>query len=78
MRDKLTAETDKQRASVESTLAAKLSDAEGRIAATKSKALASVDEIATDTAGALVKKLLGEDVSAADVKKALQPAAQQG
>ena len=38
MRDKLTAETDKERASVENQLSAKLADAEARIAATKTKA----------------------------------------
>ena len=76
MRDKLTAETDKERTSVESQLAAKLADAETRIAATKTKALASVNEIAAETASAVVSKLLGEDVSPAEVKKVLQPAAE--
>ncbi len=76
MRDKLTAETDKERSSVEGHLSAKLADAETRIAATKAKALSSVHEIAADTASAVVSKLLGEDVSPAEVKKALQPAAE--
>lgn len=76
VRDSLTAETEKERAAVESQLSAKLADAESRIAATKSKALASVDEIAADTASAVVTKLLGEEVSPAEVKKVLQPAAE--
>lgn len=76
MRDKLAADTDKERAAVESELNAKLSEAEVRIAATKSKALASVDEIATDTASAVVSKLLGEEVSPAEVRKVLRPAAE--
>jgi F-type H+-transporting ATPase subunit b len=76
MRDKLTAETDKERASVEGQLSAKLADAEARIAATKTKALASVNEIAAETASAVVSKLLGEDVSPAEIKKVLQPAAE--
>jgi F-type H+-transporting ATPase subunit b len=76
MRDKLAAETDKERTSVEEQLAAKLADAETRIAATKTKALSSVNEIAAETAGAVVSKLLGEDVSPAEVKKVLQPAAE--
>lgn len=76
MRGALAAETDKERAGVESQLAAKLAEAEKRIAATKTKALASVDEIATDTASAVVSKLLGEQVSAAEVRKMLQPAAE--
>ncbi len=76
MREKLAAETDKERSNVEGHLSAKLADAEARIAATKTKALASVDEIAAETASAVVSKLLGEDVSPAEVKKVLQPAAE--
>ena len=44
---------------VDEQIAAKLADAETRIAATKTKALASVDEIATETASAVVEKLSG-------------------
>ncbi|HEX9881447.1 MAG TPA: F0F1 ATP synthase subunit B', partial [Hyphomicrobium sp.] len=76
MREALGAETEKERASVESQLAAKLAEAETRITATKTKALSSVDEIAAETASAVVKKLLGEEVSPAEVKKVLQPAAE--
>jgi F-type H+-transporting ATPase subunit b len=76
MRESLGAETDKERTAVEGQLAAKLAEAETRIAATKTKALASVDEIAAETASAVVTKLLGEDVSPAEVKKVLQPAAE--
>jgi F-type H+-transporting ATPase subunit b len=53
-----------------------LADAESRIAATKAKALTSVDDIAAETASAVIGKLLGEDVSPAEVKKVLQPAAE--
>lgn len=76
VREKLATETEKERTSVENQLAAKLSEAEARIAETKSKALTSVDEIAAETASAVVTKLLGEDVSPAEVKKVLQPSAQ--
>jgi F-type H+-transporting ATPase subunit b len=76
MREELGAETEKERAGVEGQLAAKLSEAETRIAATKNKALSSVDEIAAETASAVVSKLLGEEVSPAEVKKVLQPAAE--
>ena len=76
MRDKLAAETDKERASVEGELSAKLADAEARIAATKTKALSSMNEIAAETASAVVSKFLGEDVSPAEVRKVLQPAAE--
>ena len=40
------------------------------------QALASVNEIAVETASAVVSKLLGEDVSPAEAKKFLQPAAE--
>ena len=76
VRDRLSADTEKERARIESELHAKLADAETRISATKSKALASVDEIAAETASAVVGKLLGEEVSPAEVKKVLQPAAE--
>jgi F-type H+-transporting ATPase subunit b len=76
MRDKLTAESNKERAQVEGELAARLTEAEGRIANTKAKALQSVNEIAAETASAVVGKLLGEEVSPAEVKKVLQPAAE--
>ncbi len=76
VRDKLTTDTEQERSRIESELAAKLSDAEARISATKSKALASVDDIAAETASEVINKLLGENVSPADVQKALQPAAQ--
>jgi F-type H+-transporting ATPase subunit b len=71
MRDKLTSETDAEKAKVESQIAAKLAEAEARIAATKSKALSAVNDIAADTATAVVSKLIGQDVHADEVKKAL-------
>ena len=71
MRDKLTAEVDKERAKVEAQIAAKLAEAESRIAATKSKALASVGEIASEVAGVIVTRLIGKDVTKDEVKRAL-------
>src|SRR5688572_1345575 len=44
MRDKHTAEVDKERAKVEAQIAAKVAEAESRIIDTKSKALASVGD----------------------------------
>jgi len=76
VRDKLASDTEQERSRIESELAAKLADAEARITATKSKALASVDDIAAETASEVINKLLGENVTAADVKKVLQPSAQ--
>ncbi|HEX2335028.1 MAG TPA: F0F1 ATP synthase subunit B [Hyphomicrobiaceae bacterium] len=71
MRDGLTAEVDKERARVEAEIARKVADAEARIEQTKSRALASVNDIATETAGAIVKKLIGADVSPDELQKAL-------
>ena len=71
MRDKLAAEVDKERAKVDAAIAAKLAEAERRIADTKSKALNSVGDIAGDVAGAIVARLIGKEVSKDEVKKAL-------
>jgi F-type H+-transporting ATPase subunit b len=71
MRDGLTAEVDKERARVEAEIARKVADAEARIEQTKSRALASVNDIATETASAIVKKLIGADVSPDELQKAL-------
>lgn len=74
-RENLAAETEAEKKRVDGEIAGKLQDAETRIAATKSKALATVGEIAADTARAVIAKLIGQDVSAEDVKRAMQPAA---
>lgn len=58
-RDKLAADTARQRAGVEQEIAGKVAAAERRIAETKAKALASVDAIAEETAAAMVDKLIG-------------------
>ena len=71
MRDKLTAEVDKEHAKVDAAIAAKLSEAERRIADTRTKALGSVGDIAGDVAGAIVARLIGKEVSKDEVKKAL-------
>ena len=74
-RERLAGEVDKEKTKVDSQIAAKLAEAETRITATKSKALTSVSEIAADTAGAVLSKLIGQDVSADEIKRALSPAA---
>lgn len=70
-REKLAAQTDKKRHETEAQVHAKIAEAEGRIAAMKDSALASVNDIASETASAIVAKLIGEDVSAAEAKKHL-------
>jgi F-type H+-transporting ATPase subunit b len=70
-RERLSGESDKEKIASEKQLAAKLVEAEARIGATKIKALASVSEVAADTAGAVVKQLIGADVTADEVKRAM-------
>jgi len=75
MRDGLTAEVDKERARVEAEIARKVAEAEARIEQTKTRALSGVNAIATETAGAIVKKLIGADVTQDELQKALVPRA---
>lgn len=77
-RDKLGALTERQRAMGEATLKAKMEDAEARITASKLEAMAKLDEIASDTASALINKLIGKGVTAAKVGKAVKAMHQSG
>jgi F-type H+-transporting ATPase subunit b len=74
-RAKLAADVEREKAAVDVQMNAKIAQAETRIAATKSKALASVNEIAASTAAAIVGKLIGQDATADEVKRALAPVA---
>jgi F-type H+-transporting ATPase subunit b len=65
----------KQRADVESSLAAKLETAEARIAEIKSKALGDVNAIAEETAAAVVAALSGHQPSQDEVAKAVSAVA---
>jgi F-type H+-transporting ATPase subunit b len=69
-RDRLTAETDRERAGVDKQIAAKVTEAEKRIADSKAKAVASVSEIAASTASAIISKLTGKEASQDAVRKA--------
>ena len=71
MRDKLADEVGKERAKVDAQLAAKLAEAETRIAETKSRALAGVGDIASEVAGTIVTRLIGAEPSKDEVKQAL-------
>ncbi len=71
MHERLAAEIDKERAKVDADIAAKLADAEARIAQSKTRAMAGVGEIAGDTAGAIVARLLGKEPSKDEVQRAL-------
>lgn len=70
-RDRLQAETDKERARVDQDMQKRIASAEAQIAATKAKSLASVNDIAADVAGALVSALSGQSASPDEVKHAL-------
>ena len=71
---RLSGEVDKEKAKVDGQIAGKIAEAEGRIAVTKTKALASVGDIAAETAAAVLAKLLGQDIGTDEIKKALRPA----
>ncbi|MBO0741590.1 MAG: F0F1 ATP synthase subunit B' [Hyphomicrobiaceae bacterium] len=71
MRDKLAEEAGKERAKVDAQIAAKLAEAENRIAETKSRALATVGDIASEVAGTIVTRLIGAEPSKDEVKRAL-------
>lgn len=73
-RQGIRADIEGKRAKVEADLAQKVADAEARIAATKSDALSSVDDIAAETATALVGQLSGK-VSEAEAREAVTAAA---
>ena len=71
MRDNIAAEVDKERAKVDAQVMAKLAEAESRIAETKTKALASVGDIASEVAGGIVARLIGTEPTKDEVKRAL-------
>ncbi|WP_439542177.1 F0F1 ATP synthase subunit B family protein [Hyphomicrobium sp.] len=70
-RDELTAEVDKERKAIEDQLASKLAGAEASIAATKTKALASVKDIAGDTVVQIVSALTNINVTKDEAVRAI-------
>lgn len=70
-REKLNADVAKRQAAVDAEINERISAAEKSIQETRTKALANVNEIATDVAGAVVKQLIDADVPAADIRAAL-------
>ena len=67
-RAKSAREIEATRKDVESALSAKLVEAEARISASKSKAMTSVDAIATETVATIVEQLGGKATPAAVAK----------
>jgi F-type H+-transporting ATPase subunit b len=70
-RDKLNAQAEVARKSLEGQLNAKLADAEKTIAATKTAAMANVQGIAVDTASAIVERLIGTAPAGSAVQTAV-------
>lgn len=67
-----------ERAAIEAELTAKVAGAEARIAEIKAKAFSDVGSIATETATAVVERLIGGSVPQADVSAAVEAAKQEG
>lgn len=72
--ERVAAESEKERTKVDAQITAKLAEAEARISTLKSRALAGINDIAADTAGAIVNRLIGQDASADEIRKALAAA----
>lgn len=72
IRDKLASEVEAERSKVDKQVASRIADAEKRITDTKSKAMADVGQIATETAEAIVAQLTGKPVSADEVRQAVK------
>ena len=77
-RERLAGEVGKERAKVEALITEKSTKAEQQIAAAKAKALASVGEVAADTTGAIVAKLIGTEPGRAEVLDALAKSGRSG
>ena len=71
-RDKLSKEIEVQRLAVENKLSEKMTEAEKRIAASKDAALAHINEVASDTAEALVEALIGKRISKKQIEETVQ------
>ena len=70
-RDRIATQLDRDRLKADQENAAKIAEMEKRIGENKTRALASVNDIAADAAGAIVAKLLGRDIPADEIRKAL-------
>ena len=74
MRQELMAAAEQRKKQHEAGLAAKLAEAERKIEATKSAAMAHVRSIAVDAAGAIVEELVGKLPGQATVERAVDAA----
>ncbi len=71
-REKIGAQLDRDRHRADQDNATKIAEMEKQIAGNKARALANVGDIAADTAGSIVAKLLGRDIPADEIRNALQ------
>ena len=71
IQERVTSEADKERTKVETQITAKLAEADARISTLKARALSGINDIAAETAGAVVNRLIGQDASADEIGKAL-------
>lgn len=69
MRDKLAADVERERKRVDDANAAKLVETEKRIADTKAKALSNVNQLAAETASAIVERLIGQNIGADGIRR---------
>jgi F-type H+-transporting ATPase subunit b len=74
-RDKVAAEADAKRKALDDQLALKLAEAEKRIGANRSAAMANVSAIAKDATSAIVERLIGRAPDAAKVDSAVDASA---
>jgi F-type H+-transporting ATPase subunit b len=70
-REEIAADIARQRAAVDAEILAKMGDAEKRITALKDTALGHIKEIASETAEALVARLLGRQTDPSDLRSAV-------
>jgi len=77
-REKLNAEAEQSRRTLEAELNARLAKADETIAATKSAAMANIETVAADTASAIVERLIGTAPSQASVQSAVSDALKSG
>jgi F-type H+-transporting ATPase subunit b len=77
-RDEAKKKADAERERVEAELSEKLAEAEKQIDAIKQKAMAEVDGIATTATEAIVKQLIDDNITKAELSKAVAAAAKGG
>ena len=74
-RDKAASDSETKRKALDNQLAARIAEAEGRIAETRKAAMANVSSIARDATAAIVEKLIGRAPNAAAVGSAVDASA---